>query len=223
MTSVKLTSNLFSGMAASSGTENAFATGLNQLTKDLQGGNLSAAQQDWVTFSTDALEAATVPGATTSASGIGTNVLSQVAGSASATSTFVSELNQVGTDLQNGDLSSAQGDMLAADATAMGASPVSTGSGASAATSGTVAKATDNEALIEAIVKAMGAGDTSLVSSGLSQLAASSSSSEGASVLASMSGSSVASSASSSATGQVNQLLQSLTTNSASSSLNLLA
>ncbi len=125
--------------------------------------------------------------------------------------------------MQNGDLSSAQGDMLAVDATVMGASPASTSSGTSVATPSTIAKTTDNEVLIAAIVKAMGAGDTSLVSTGLSQLAASSSSSEGASVLASMSGGSVASSASGSATSQVSQLLQSLTTNSASSSLSLLA
>jgi hypothetical protein len=220
MSSVALSTSLLSQMAGSSGTENVFATDLNQLTQDLQSGNLSAAQQDWVTLSTGALQGTTASTATTSASGISANVLSNVAGSASATSTFVSELNQVGIDLQNGDLSSAQGDMLAVDATAMGASA---SSGTSVATPSTIAKTTDNEILIAAIVKAMGAGDTSLVSTGLSQLAASSSSSEGASVLASMSGGSVASSASSSATSQVNQLLQSLTTNSANSSLSLLA
>ena len=54
-------------------------------------------------------------------SGITTSLLSDMASSSGSSTSFVDELNQLGTDLQNGDLTSAQDDMLSLDSLALNA------------------------------------------------------------------------------------------------------
>ena len=121
MSTSGITSSLLSQIFSSPSTENQFATDLNQLAQDAQSGNLSAAQDDFVTLSADALNGATSSTATTSASGITPSLLSSLASSPSSLNSFVSELNQLGTDLQNGDQTSAQEDMLSLDSMALNA------------------------------------------------------------------------------------------------------
>jgi len=140
MSTSAISSSLFSEIASSPSAANQFVTDLNQLAKDLQSGNLSSAQQDYVTLSEDALNGVTSSSATTSASGITTSLLSGIASSSGGSSSFVSELNQLGTDLSNGDLSSAQGDMLSLDSTALNAAP-STSASAPSTTSAATNKA----------------------------------------------------------------------------------
>jgi hypothetical protein len=116
-----ITGNLLSTVLDTPSTANQFATDLNQLATDLQSGNLSAAQQDYVTLSQDLQDGAT------SSSGITVSLLSGIAGSSSSLSAFTSELNQLGADLNNGDLGSAQQDMLSLDSTALNAASSSSG------------------------------------------------------------------------------------------------
>jgi hypothetical protein len=157
--------------------------------------------------------------ATTSASGITTALLSAIAGSSASSGSFVSELNQLGTDLSNGDLSNAQGDLLSLDSTALNAAPASSAAASSATTS--ASNQADIAALIKATIQAMEAGDDSSIGTDLSQLASLSPSSDGASYLASASQSYGSGSSSSS---PISQLLDSLNTStSPSSSLSLLA
>ncbi|SEG33618.1 hypothetical protein SAMN05421819_2564 [Bryocella elongata] len=216
-----LTSTQFTSLAESSGTANQFATDLNQVASDLQGGNLSAAQEDYVTLSQDALNAAASSSAETSTSNITTGMLGNIAGSSSSAAAFTNSLNQLGSDLENGDLSSAQSDMLTLDSTALGAA-----SSASATASGTSATiATNNTAevkeLVASAVQAMGAGDNSLAGTILNQLASASPSAAGASYLQSMSASL---SGATSASSSVASLIQSDSASSnATSMLSLLA
>ena len=116
-----ITSSLLSQIASTPSTANQFLTDLNQLAKDLQGGNLSGAQDDFVTLSQDALNGGAASSTTTSASGITASLLSDITSSAGSSNFFASELNQLGSDLQNGDLSSAQQDLLSLDSTALNA------------------------------------------------------------------------------------------------------
>jgi hypothetical protein len=214
-----ITTSLLAEIASSPSAANQFVTDLNQLTQDLQSGNLSAAQQDYVTLSNDALNGVTSSTATTSASGITTALLSAIAGSSASSGSFVSELNQLGTDLSNGDLSNAQGDLLSLDSTALNAAPASSAAASSATTS--ASNQADIAALIKATIQAMEAGDDSSIGTDLSQLASLSPSSDGASYLASASQSYGSGSSSSS---PISQLLDSLNTStSPSSSLSLLA
>jgi hypothetical protein len=125
MSTSAITSSILSAIAGSPSTANRFVTDLNQLAKDLQSGNLSAGQDDYLTLSQDALDGATASTATTSSSGITTGLLSGIASSSSSSSSFVTDLNQLGADLANGNLSSAQGDMLSLDSTALNAVPSS--------------------------------------------------------------------------------------------------
>jgi hypothetical protein len=76
--------------------------------------------------------------------------------------------------------------------------------------------------LIRATVEAMGTGDTSAVSTSLSELASISPNSAGASVLAQASENYGSSSSSTSSTSSVSQILQSLDSNGSSSSTALL-
>ncbi len=219
MSTSGITSSLLSQIVDSPSAANQFVTDLNQLAQDLKSDNLSAAQQDFVTLSQDALNGATSSTATTSASGITTSLLSDVASSSSSASSFASELNQLGTDLQNGDLTSAQNDMLTLESTASNAAP---SSAASSTTSDNQAQVTE---LIQAVVQAMELGDNSVIGSALSQLASISSSSQGASIL-NQESASYGSSSGSSSSSSVSQLLQSLDSNSSSgsgSTLSLLA
>jgi hypothetical protein len=215
MSTSGITSSLLSQIAGSSGEANQFVTDLNQLAQDVQTGNLSAAESDYVTLSHDALNGTTSSTATTSASGITTNLLSNIASSSSSSTSLLSELNQLGTDLQNGNTTSAQQDMLALDSTALNAASSATASTTSATTPSTPAQSAE---LVSAIVQAMGVGDNSAVSSGLAELASIAPSSAGASVLEqeseSFGGSAL--STSSSISGLLQGLNTSSSTNSAS-------
>ena len=66
MSTSAITSSLLSQIADSSSTANEFVTDLNQLAKDVESGNTSAAQQDWVTLTQDAQDGATSSSATSS-------------------------------------------------------------------------------------------------------------------------------------------------------------
>lgn len=221
MSTSGITSSLLASIADSPTAANQFVTDLNQLAQDLQSGNLSAAQQDFVTLSQDALNGTTSSTTTTSSSGITTALLSAVSSSTTGTSAFANDLNQLGADLENGDLGLAQNDMLALDSTAQNAAPSNT-------TSTSASTSAETKELIQAIVEGMQAGDDSAVSSAMSELASVSTSSQGASYLTAASqnyGSSISSTSASSSSGSLSQLLQSLnsSSDSSSSSLSLLA
>lgn len=226
MSTSGISSSLLAEIASSPSAANQFVTDLNQLAQDLQGGNLSAAQQDYVTLSQDALDGVSSSTATTSSSGITTALLSDIASSSSSSSSFVSELNQLGTDLSNGDLSDAQGDMLSLDSTALSAAP-SSSSTTSTSSSSSTTNAAEISALIKATIEAMEAGDDADVGTDMSQLASISTSSDGASYLQSAgqsySGSSSSTSSSSSSISQLLQSLNSSESSTSSSSLSLLA
>ncbi|HTX75229.1 MAG TPA: hypothetical protein VMD29_03410 [Terracidiphilus sp.] len=226
LSTIGISSSLLSQIAGSSSTANQFATDLNQVAQDLQSGNLSAAQEDFVTLSNDALNGATSSTATTSASGITTNLLSDIASSADSSTSFADGLSQLGSDLQNGDLSAAQGDMLNLDTTALNAASAAATSSnpSSAATSAsTQVSAMDSEALIQAIVQAMGAGDTTAIGDGLTELASISPSSQGASILSQMAANYGSSTSATSDSGSTQQLLQSMNANSTSDSASILS
>jgi hypothetical protein len=224
-----ITSSLLSQIAGSPSTANQFVTDLNQLAEDLQGGNVSAAEDDYVTLSDDALNGATSLTATTSASGITTSLLSDIASSSSSSSTFVSELNQLGTDLGNGDLASAQQDMLGLDSSALNAaSSAGASSGGTSATAGatTAANSEDSAELIQTVMLGLEVGDDSVVGSAMSALASVSPSSQGASLLDQDSEGYGSSSGSTSSSSSISQLLQSINSSSSensSSGLSLLA
>lgn len=227
MSTSGITSSLLSQIADSPSAANQFVTDLNQLAQDLQSGNLSAAEGDYVTLSEDALNGASSSTATTSASGITTNLLSDIASSSGSSTSFVNELNQLGTDLQNGNSTSAQQDLLALDSTALNAaSSAGASSSGTTSTTSSAAPATQGETaeLVHAIVQATEAGDSAVVNSALSELASISSSSAGASVLQQESES--FGSGSISTSSSISQLLQSLNTSgsgSTTSELSLLA
>ena len=144
-----ITSSLLSQIAGSPSAANQFVTDLNQLVKDVNSGNLAAAQQDWVTLSEDAQNGVTSSTATTSDSGIGTTALSDIAASSIGSSSFVNELNLLGTDLQNGDLSTAQTDVQTVSSIAQGAVSSANASATSSTTSSSSAEIAE---LIRAIV-----------------------------------------------------------------------
>ena len=215
--SFTFTSSLLSGIAGSSSSANQFVTDLNQLAKDLESGNLPAAKVDFVTLSQDAQSGAGTSTATSSTSGITTTLLSDIAGSSSSSSSFVSELNQLGNDLQSGTLGSAQQDLLSLDSTALGAAS----SIATPSSSATSANQAETVQLIKAIVSALGVGNGSAASTGLSELASVSSNSKGASYLENLS-QSLDSSSSSSSSSPISQLLQSLNSSSSNGSSSIL-
>jgi hypothetical protein len=221
-----ITSSLLSQIAGSPSTANQFVTDLNQLAKDLQGGNVSKAEDDYVTLSDDAQNGAASSTATTSASGIGTSLLSGIASSSSGSGSFVSELNQLGTDLGNGNLSSAQQDMLGLDSTALNAASSASSATPAAASSATAKNSADTAELIQTIEQGMELGDNSVVGSAMSELASVSPSSQGASFLSQDSESYGGSTGSSSSSSSISQLLSSMNANNSSSSssgLSLLA
>jgi len=221
-----ITSSLLSQIASSPSTANQFVTDLNQLAKDLQGGNLPAAEDDYVTLSDDAQNGATSSTATTSASGITTSLLSDIASSSSGSSSFVSELNQLGTDLGNGNLSSSQQDLLGLDSTALNAASSASSATSAATGSATSKNSADSAELIQTIEQGMELGDNSVVGSAMSELASISLSSQGASFLSQDSESYGGNTGSSSSSSSISQLLSSMNANNSSSSssgLSLLA
>jgi hypothetical protein len=211
-----ITSSLFSQILGSPSTANQFATDLNQLGQDLQSGNLSAAQSDFVTLSQDAQDGATASTQANTQNGITTSLLAEVASSPGSTTSFVDELNQIGTDLQGGNLSAAQGDLLSLDSTLLSAA-----SATAASTNTTTATS-----LIQAIVQAFSSGDSGAAGVGLEALASVSISSTGASVLQSAGESLGASSSNAASPNPTTELLQGLDStnlNTPQSALNLLA
>lgn len=180
MSTNAITSSLLSDITSSSSTSNQFASDLNQVAGDLQSGNLSSAQQDYVTLSTDALDGKGSTSATTTSSGITTSLLSNIASSSSSSGSFVSELNQLGADLENNDLTSSQEDMLTLSSTALNAA---SSSSSTSSTSGSSASTTSSTAMagqplpatlqtdIRAIIQAMDSGVSSAANSAMAQLA----------------------------------------------------
>lgn len=225
MSTSGITSNLLSQIADSPSELDQFVTDLNQLAQDLQSGNLSAAQQDYVTLSEDALNGATSSSGESSASGITASLVSDVASSQDSSTSFANELSQLGTDLQNGDLTSSQEDMLNLDSTALSAASAASGDAASISPLASTPTKPPSQAeiteLVDAIVQAMQDGDNSIVSTAMAQLASISSSSQGASVLEQESENFGFGGSSSSSS--VTQLLQNLNSDSTSSSSSILS
>ena len=88
--------------------------GIQQLGSDLQGGNLSAAQQDFVTLSQDAQSAFSASSSTasttasTAASTSASTAASTTSSAQSSQSALAQEFQTLGQDLQSGDLTGAQ-------------------------------------------------------------------------------------------------------------------
>ncbi len=220
-----ITSSLFSQILGSPSAANQFATDLNQLGQDLQTGNLPAAQSDFVTLSQDAQNGATSSTQANSESGIAASLLTALTSSPSSSNSFVNELNQIGTDLQSGNLSAAQGDMLSLESTILAAAS----SGSSAVSTPTASAASSNPTsamgLIQAIVQAMSSGDTSDAGIALQALASVSPNAEGASILQSA-GESLGAGSNSASSDPTSQILQGLNASNLTtpqSALNLLA
>lgn len=221
MSTSAITSGLLSQITSSSSTANQFASDLNQVASDLQSGNMSAAQQDYVTLSTDALDGTGSTSATTGSSGITTSLLSNIASSSSSSDSFVSELNQLGADLDNSDVTASQEDMLTLSSTALNAASASSASSTSSSTaSATVMAGQPPSAALQtdirAIIEAMDSGVTSAANSAMAQLASDAQNSPGTNYFKEVgetSGSSSSSSSTSSAAATpdtVTALLQSL-------------
>jgi len=222
-----ITSSLLSQIAGSPSQANQFVTDLNQLAKDLQSGDVSAAEDDYVTLSEDALNGATASTATTSSSGITASLLSDIASSSGSSGSFVSELNQLGSDLGNGDLTSAQQDLLALDSTALNAaSSAAAGSSGASSASASAKSSADSAELIQTVMLGLEVGDSSVIGNAMSELASISPSSSGANVLKQDSESYGSTPGSSSSASSMAELLQSMDTSSSSNSpsgLSLLA
>lgn len=207
MSTSSIGSSLLASILGSTAKENKFATNLNQLAKDLKSGSLSAAKADYLTLTSDMQNGATAASAPTTDSGITTRELSNIAGNSSKASSFLSELNKLGSDLNKDDLTSSLQDFLALNSTA-----ANVPTAASAGTS-----SVHSAALIRAIVQAMAAGNTQAAGYGLAQLASLSGNSSASSYLKSM-----ADSLNYSSSSTVSQLLNSLN-NSGSPSYGILS
>jgi hypothetical protein len=219
-----ITSSLLSQIASSPSTLNQFVTDFNRLAGDLKSGNLSAAQDDYVTLSEDALNGANSTIATSSSSGLTASLLSDVASSQGGASSFADELNQLGSDLANNDLTSSQEDLLNLDSTALNAASSAGASSPATSAGSTATNQAQIKEMIQSVVQAMEFGDSSAMSSTMAQLAAISPSSEGASLLQQDSTSQPSGSFSSS--NSIGQLLDSVgsgNSNNSGSILNLIA
>jgi hypothetical protein len=216
-----ITSSLLSQIANSPSSLNQFVTGFNQLAGDLRSGNLSAAEDDYVTLSEDALNGVTSSTASSSSSGLSASLLTDVTSSQSSETSFVSEFNELGSGLENGNLTSSQEDLLNLYSTALNAA--STAGASSAATGAT--STSNNQAqikeLVQSVTQAMEFGDKTAASSTMSQLASISPSSQGASLLHQDSAS--LSPDSSSSSSSIGQLLDSVDTSNSNSSASILS
>jgi hypothetical protein len=216
-----ITSSLLSQIANSPSSLNQFVTGFNQLAGDLRSGNLSAAEDDYVTLSEDALNGVTSSTASSSSSGLSASLLTDVTSSQSSETSFVSEFNELGSGLENGNLTSSQEDLLNLYSTALNAA--STAGASSAATGAT--STSNNQAqikeLVQSVTQAMEFGDKTAASSTMSQLASISPSSQGASLLQQDSAS--LSPDSSSSSSSIGQLLNSVDTSNSNSSASILS
>ena len=241
MSTSAIGTTLLSQIANSPTSGGQFVADLNKLALDLQNGDVFAAEQDYVTLSDDAENSAMTASASAAApeannsatTGITTSILSQIASSPDSAEAFTSQLNQLGSDLQNGDLTSAQEDMLNIDSTALNAASSanaasSTSSTGSSSAAGSTAQ--DNQAeiplLVQAVVQAMESGNGSMISTAMLQLASVSSSSQGASILKQEAGNATSGSSSltdsNSSSSPVSQLLQSLEPDSSDDSQSIL-
>jgi hypothetical protein len=219
-----ITSSLLSQIASSPSSLNRFVTDFNQLAGDLKSGNLSAAQDDYVTLSEDALNGATSSTATSSSSGLTASLLSDVASSQGGSTSFASELNQLGSDLANNDLTSSQEDLLNLDSTALNAASTAGASTSATSASSPATNQAQIKEMVQTVIQTMDFGDSSAMSSTMSQLAAISPSSEGASLLQQDSTSQSSGSASSSSSmGQLLDSYGSGNSNNSDSILNLIA
>jgi len=216
-----ITSSLLSQIANSPSSLNQFVTGFNQLAGDLRSGNLSAAEDDYVTLSEDALNGVTSSTASSSSSGLSASLLTDVTSSQSSETSFVSEFNELGSGLENGNLTSSQEDLLNLYSAALNAA--STAGASSAATGAT--STSNNQAqikeLVQSVTQAMEFGDKTAASSTMSQLASISPSSQGASLLQQDSAS--LSPDSSSSSSSIGQLLNSVDTSNSNSSASILS
>jgi hypothetical protein len=217
-----ITSGLLSQIVNSPSSLNQFVTDFNQLAGDLKSGNLSAAQDDYVTLSEDALNGANSSTATSSSSGLTASLLSDVASSQGSSTSFASELNQLGSDLANNDLTSSQEDLLNLDSTALNAAPTAGAGTAATGASPTATNQAQIKEMVQSVIQAMEFGDSSAMSSTMAQLAAISPSSEGASLLQQDS-TSQSSGSSSSSMGQLLDSVGSSNSNNSDSILNLIA
>ena len=208
MSTSGITSSLLSQLVNSPSSLNQFVTDFNQLAGDLKSGNLSAAQDDYVTLSEDALNGATASTASSSASGLTASLLTDVASSQGSSTSFAGEFKQLGSDLGNSDLTSAQEDLLNLDSTALNATSTATNQA-------------QIKEMVQTVVQAMEFGDSSAVSSTMSQLVALSPSSQGASLLQQDSAS--LSSGSSSPASSISQLFDNVGTNNSNSSASILS
>lgn len=219
MSTSGINSSLLSQTVDSPSELNQFVSALNRLASDLQSGNLSAAQQDYVTLSADTLNGASSSTADSSAGGITGSLLSQIASSPESSSSFIGDLNQIGAYLQNGDLTSAQEEMLNLNSTALIATS-SANDGSAAAGIPSSFNPEEIAKLVQTVVQAMEDGDNSLVSFAMLRLASTSPSAQGAGALEQESRNFASSSSSSS--GSVSQLLQNSDTESAPGSQSIL-
>lgn len=221
MSTSGITSSLLSQIANSPSSLNQFVTGFNQLAGDLRSGNLSAAEDDYVTLSEDALNGVTSSTASSSSSGLSASLLTDVTSSQSSETSFVSEFNELGSGLENGNLTSSQEDLLNLYSAALNAA--STAGASSAATGAT--STSNNQAqikeLVQSVTQAMEFGDKTAASSTMSQLASISPSSQGASLLQQDSAS--LSPDSSSSSSSIGQLLNSVDTSNSNSSASILS
>lgn len=213
MSTSAITANLFSAIANSPATADQFISDLNRVVADLQSGNLAAAQQDWVTLTSDLVSGTTSSSADTSASGITALLLSNIESSLSSATSFLTELNQLGTDLGNSDVTSSQEDVMTLESTALSAaSSTSNASGAAADSSSSAVPANQAEitTLVKAIMQAMVAGDNTAVSSAMAPLASVSPSSPGGSILQQESENFGANSSTPSASNGLSQIVESM-------------
>jgi hypothetical protein len=183
MSTSGITSSLLSQIVNSPSSLNQFVSDFNQLSGDLKSGNLAGAQDDYVTLSEDALNGATGSNATSSSSGLTASLVSDIASSQGSSTSFASELNQLGSDLANNNLTSSQEDLLNLDSTALGAAPTGGASSASTGAASTTANQAEMKEMVQSVIQAMEFGDSSAISSTMSQLASLSPNSQGASLL----------------------------------------
>jgi hypothetical protein len=216
-----ITSSLLSQLVNSPSSLNQFVTDFNQLAGDLKSGNLSAAQDDYVTLSEDALNGATASTASSSASGLTASLLTDVASSQGSSTSFAGEFKQLGSDLGNSDLTSAQEDLLNLDSTALNAASTAGASTTAKSATSTATNQAQIKEMVQTVVQAMEFGDSSAVSSTMSQLVALSPSSQGASLLQQDSAS--LSSGSSSPASSISQLFDNVGTNNSNSSASILS
>jgi len=216
-----ITSSLLSQVVSSPSSLNQFVTDFNQLSADLKSGNLSAAQDDYVTLSEDALNGATASTATSSSSGLTASLLSEVASSQGSSTSFSSELNQLGSDLANNNLTSSQEDLLNLDSTALNAASTAGASSSADDAASTSTNQAQIKEMVQTVVQAMEFGDSTAASSTMSQLASLSPSSQGQSLLQQDSAS--LSPGSSSSSDSIGQLLDSVGTSNSNSSASILS